>query len=551
MSSKGNEGINQVGDMTFDKKSGIVELHKEYPGNKFLWGPDFHPIPKSGRTWGFWAYIGNWSIIFDGAPWGVVGAGIALGLTVGLGMAVSIVSIALLYFLIIVQSHAASRYGLAEPQLTRMRWGVYGGWIASLVRGIIALGWFGIQTYIFTEVTLGIYLRAIGMAGKLVALSSLGPVAEFTYNPALFVGTFIVVFLAQGALMYVSRVAVSQRAVKYLFYANIPIAISGFTILFAELMSQTGWNWSMVWNTHIPVASGLTMILIAFIVMNGVLADIITISMSMPDLVRYAKNQRVQILSQISIVVFYIVINFYGLMGTAATVHIFGHAVYDPILVTTILPMSTGLQIVVLLMLAFATYTCNVQANLIPPAYDLSNLFPGKLSFWRGALIALVIAVILQAWALWGSALGFLESWLGVYGGILSPIVAVVFFDYLIIRRFKINVDQLYLPKGEFRYWKGINPAAVIATVVGAFITLFPYMPYHYILSDLSTYIGFFVGGAIYLMLMKVWIIPKYQSFLKGGMIHGYTSDKMEELFEGISPKSPAAGKVTEAKGTK
>ena len=84
MVNESKEEINQVGNMTYDKKRGIVELHKEYPEHKFLWGKDFHPIPKQGRNWGYWAYIGNCSILFDAAPWGVAGAGIALGLSIGL-----------------------------------------------------------------------------------------------------------------------------------------------------------------------------------------------------------------------------------------------------------------------------------------------------------------------------------------------------------------------------------------------------------------------------------------------------------------------------------
>jgi len=532
MVNESKEEIKQVGNMTYDKKTGIVELHKEYPEHKFLWGKDFHPIPKQGRTWGYWAYVGNWSSLFNAAVWGVAGAGIALGLPIGFGLAVATISIVLLYFLIIVQSHAASRYGLAEPQLTRVRWGVYGAWFASLIRGIIALGWFGIQTYVFTEISVGIYLLLIGKVSAISAISALGPSAEFHYAPALFIGTFIIVFIAQAILMYVSKVAFSQRAVKYVFYVNIPLAISGFTLLFLELMSKVNWNWSLVWSTHVPIPSGLTLMVVAFIVMNAVLADLITVSMSMPDLVRFAKSQKVQILSQLTLILFYVIMNLYGFMGTAATILIFGHPIYDPILITLITPTPLALKILILMLLAYATYTVNIQANLVPPSYDLSNLWPGKLNFWKGAVIALIIALILQAWALWTSALGYLENWLGLYGTFLGPIVSVVFFDYLIIRRFKFDVEQIYLPKGEFRYWKGINPAAFIATAVAVFVVLYPGLPYHALISALSTYVAFFVTAAIYLPLMKWWIIPKYQPFLKGGLIHGYTNEKLEALFD-------------------
>ncbi len=520
-----------VEEVKYDPKTGIVELHKKYPEHKLLWGEDFHPISKSGRTWGYWSYVGNWSVIFDAAPFAVAGAAVTLGLTVGLGLAVSAISILLLYILIVVQSHAAARYGLAEPQLTRMRWGVYGAWIASTIRGIIALGWFGIQTYVFTEITDGIYLILTGRVEELSKIAAAGPLAMYQLNPSLFIATFILIFILQGVLMYVSKVAVSQRTVKYVFYANIPIAIVSFTFLFLELMELTGWDWVGVWSISITPPDGLTTTIVALIFMNAVLADVITISMSMPDLVRFAKSQKVQILSQLTVIVFYIVINLYGLIGTAAAYKAFGKPIYDPILLSTIIPAPAWMQITLLLLLGYATYTVNVQANLIPPAYDLSNLYPGKLNFWKGALISLLIAALLQAWALYSNAIGFLVGWLGFYGGVLAPIVSVVFFDYLIIRRFKIDVRQLYLPNGEFRYWKGVNPAAVIATIVGSFVALFPYLPYHDIISAMSTYVGFFVAAPIYLLLMKYWVIPKYQKTLKGGLLEGYTNEIIEKIF--------------------
>jgi len=521
----------EISEVSYDPKTGIVELNKKYPEHKLLWGEDFHPIPKSGRTWGYWSYIGNWSVIFDAAPFAVAGAAITLGLTVGLGLLVSTISILLLYILIVVQSHAAARYGLAEPQLTRMRWGVYGAWISSIIRGVIALGWFGIQTYIFTEIADGIYLISVGKVKDLISVASAGPLAMYSLNPPLFIATFIIILILQGILMYISKVAVSQRALKYVFYANIPIAIGSFTFLFLELMALTSWDFGGVWSVTLPPPDGLTLTIVALIFMNAVLADVITISMSMPDLVRFAKSQKVQIVSQLSVILFYIIINLYGLMGTAAAYKIFKVPIYDPILLSTIIPAPTWVQIFLLLLLGYATYTVNVQANLVPPAYDLSNLYPSKLNFWKGALISLLIAAILQAWALYGNAIAFLEGWLGFYGGVLSPIVSILFFDYLVIRRFKIDPRQLYLPNGEFRYWRGINPAAVIAAIIGSFVSLFPYMPFHEIISAMSTYVGFFVTAPIYLILMKYWIIPKYQKTLKGSLLKGYSNETIEKIF--------------------
>ena len=50
-------------------------------------------------------------------------------------------------------------------------------------------------------------------------------------------------------------------------------------------------------------------------------------------------------------------------------------------------------------------------------------------------------------------------------------------------------------------------------------------------MSDLSTYIGFAIAFVIYLLLMKWWVIPKYQPFLRGGLRYGYSNDSLDSIF--------------------
>jgi NCS1 family nucleobase:cation symporter-1 len=51
------------------------------------------------------------------------------------------------------------------------------------------------------------------------------------------------------------------------------------------------------------------------------------------------------------------------------------------------------------------------------------------------------------------------------------------------------------------------------------------------------------IGGTIYVILMAVWIIPKYQSYLKGNLVKGYIADEVKEMFSETKAADTSIGK--------
>ncbi|MEM3488886.1 MAG: cytosine permease [Nitrososphaerota archaeon] len=547
--------INKLGDMTYDPKSGIVELNKEFPEYRMFWGKEFHPIPKSARRWGYLPYIGAWATNFSPIWWSISAAIIAVGLSLWYGLVAIIIEASAIYVIVIAQSHAGTRYGLAEPQLTRMRWGLFGGWIASTIRFIPALGWFGINSYMFTEMADGLYLLYIGKLSRLASIASSGPLAEFSLNPFLFITIFVIVFLSQGAILSFSKIIRSQVAVKWLFLSMTVIGPLSAILLWGHTMNLVHWNLGLLFAPSMPHTVSLNVSYLFLVAISSAMAATITISMSNPDILRFAKNQKVQILSQLFLIPFFFLIWFFGMSAAVATYLAYGSPIYDPYLLAFILNIPVPLKVFLVLVMGYATFGIQIYANLIPPSYDISNFVPGKLKFWMGVVISLVIAAIMQAWGLYLNALSFLEDWMNLYGTFLSPVVGIAVFDYLIIRRLKIPVDQLYIPKGKFWYFHGFNPAAIIATVIPVLLILIPQVPYHTAIYSSSTIIGFVLGAIIYLILMKWWVIPKWQPFLKGGMIHGYKDMEIEPLFMrskgGMSKRSASSSEPLKEGRTK
>ncbi len=139
----------------------------------------------------------------------------------------------------------------------------------------------------------------------------------------------------------------------------------------------------------------------------------------------------------------------------------------------------------------------------------------------------------------WG-AWTYFAIWFGM------AVEGVLIFDYVIIRRFKFEIADTFMPQGRFKYLLGVNPAAIVAFILAVFLTyppssylpvsfsLYPFQSWVYQGSWISTIL---ISGIIYILLMKYWVIPKYQPELRGNLSHGYIANDTKKIFEGKGDK--------------
>ena len=185
-----------------------------------------------------------------------------------------------------------------------------------------------------------------------------------------------------------------------------------------------------------------------------------------------------------------------GLLVTAAT----GNS--DPVAVFSTTMNSKFLTVITLLFIAFAQVTTNVLNNIVPPSYVLMESFKVKWS-WATVIVG-ALSVCVMPWKLVTeeSAAG-LSLFTRIYSAFLGPIFAVMVVDYFILRKQKLDVNDLYNREGRF---KGINWAAVIAIIVGSICSL--------IILDMSWYVSLIPTGLVYYILMKT--MKGSENFRKG-----------------------------------
>jgi nucleobase:cation symporter-1, NCS1 family len=156
---------------------------------------------------------------------------------------------------------------------------------------------------------------------------------------------------------------------------------------------------------------------------------------------------------------------FIGVAVTSATIVIFGHAIWDPVVLVTKIAGPAVIIIATLVLMTAQLHT-NMAANVVSPSNDFSNLSPRRISFVTGGIITAVIGVLMMPWKLYSGAAAYIFTWLIGYSSLMGALGGILIADYWVIRRQKLSLPDLFKENGAYSYTRGVNPRAVIALVV-------------------------------------------------------------------------------------
>lgn len=155
--------------------------------------------------------------------------------------------------------------------------------------------------------------------------------------------------------------------------------------------------------------------------------------------------------------------------------------------------------LILLVMVILAQWSTNTAANLVPPAMCFTNAgAKWKLPYKVAVLIAGLIGICVMPWKI----LDQLYTYLGYFGSFLSALAGIMICDYYIIRRRRLNVQDLYKEDGQYRYHGGINWCGMIAWILGTVAAN--------IGSDYGYLFGLPTGFVAYFVLMKAWYLKKF-----------------------------------------
>jgi NCS1 family nucleobase:cation symporter-1 len=449
-----------------------------------LYNKDLAPIPLSKRTWGMYNYASLWVAMSVCIPTYMLASGLIAG---GMSWWQAIGTILLGNLIVLVpmllNAHAGTRYGIPFPVFVRASFGVRGANVPAVLRALVACGWFGIQTWIGGQ--------AIYSMAKIV-----WPAAGD------FAGGIWICFFA----FWLLNMAVIWRGIetiKFLEGIGAPFML-GIGLLLLFWITRKAGGFGPVLSSpskFTTIPSFLHFFVPSLTAMVGFWA---TVALNIPDFTRYAKSQRDQALGQaLGLPAAMTLYSFIGVAVTSASVVLFGEPIWDPVVLLGRFhePAIASIALVALLI---ATLNTNVAANVVSPSNDFSNLNPRLISFRTGGMITGVVGVLMMPWKLLGDYSAYIFGWLIGYSGLLGPIAGVMIADYFLVRQCDLQVDDLYRRNGVYEFSNGINYRAMIALVAGIAIALLGLVapPVRW-LYDYAWFVGFFVSGGLYTLLMQ------------------------------------------------
>lgn len=141
----------------------IVNPHQD----ESLYSEDLAPIPASARTWNKWNLAALWVGMAVCIPTYLLASYMIRS---GLSWQAALIIIGLANLVItlpmVLNGHAGVKYGIPFPVAGRSAFGIYGIHLPALIRGFVACGWFGIQTWIGGLALYSIWGALTGDAGE-------------------------------------------------------------------------------------------------------------------------------------------------------------------------------------------------------------------------------------------------------------------------------------------------------------------------------------------------------------------------------------------------
>jgi NCS1 family nucleobase:cation symporter-1 len=460
-----------------------------------LYNKDLAPIEMKNRTWGWFEIFNVWANDVQSLFGYTLAASlfIAYGLNGWAVFAGILLAGFFVMWLVNLSGKPSVIYGIPYPVMARVSMGVRGANFPAMVRAIVAIFWYGAQTY-FASTALALLINSLlGTGDAAPILLGMSGVAWVS---------FIIVWLFQIYLFWngIEWIRVFLNwAGPFVYVVMILLTIVIWSKAGSGMLSEVGNIFKGTGEYEGgPVAAFLA-------VVGTMIAYFAAVVINYGDFSRFVKSQEDMRLGNLlglpANIAFFSLI---ALLVTGGTAVVFGEQLTNP---TEIIERvdSLPLTIIAAIMFFAATVGINLVANFVPPAYDLANLMPSRINFRVGGLITSVAAFFIGA--LWVSVISQIGifNFVNTLGAVLAPVYGIMICDYYLVKHQKLDIQQLFSsdPSGAYFYDNGWNRKALTVFAVSAvFSVASVWVPALGSLSGYSWVIGALLGGGIYYFVM-------------------------------------------------
>ena len=414
----------------------------------------------------------------------------------------------LVYFFSNLIGKPSQKFGLPFVVLLRSSLGVIGAKYFGLVRGLVGIVMFGIQTYFLSK-----------------AISFLIRILFFSYdNTFLDQNIFLNFILGLNIIDWFSIIvaiifqvflfSVGMNFNKRLIKISAITVYMGMTLFFfavflsdVKLTLKTFVN-ILDFGNFVDVNNLLPLISIA----GTIFAYFSIVILSFGDYSRYVKNEKELKKGNISLILNLILFSFFAVFIVSG-VDVFLNK--DPDNLSKIFTNPTDIigkldslliSILVLIFIIIASISTNLIANFIPSQYSIINFVPSKLSLKSSSIIISILGFLIGIfWLTFLSQIGIL-SFVDTFGAFFGPIFGIMISDYYFIKNGNLINKDIYSLEfnGAYYFSGGWHIKGVYALILGFIFSASTIWNVN--LMFLQTYswmIGAFISALVYYLLAK------------------------------------------------
>ncbi len=469
-----------------------------------LYNEDLAPLPPSRRTWGWFEIFNVWSNDIQS----LAGYTLAASLFISAGINGWFVFAAILLagfivkVLVDLSGRPSVKYGFPYPVLARASMGVRGAQFPAIVRAVVAIFWYGAQTY-FASTAVALAINAIFDTPGGATVLGMDGVDWISY----IIASGLQIYLFLGGIEKIAGFLNVVGPAVYLVMIALLVAI--WIKAGSELLPAVGSIFNSGERTGFAVVT-------AFAGVTGTMvAYFAAVVINFGDFARNVRSdQQMRLGNTTGLPGSLALFTFLSVFITAGAYIVFqggeGEPLTNPADIVGVVD-NVWLTILAAVTFLLATLGINVVANFIPPAYSLSNISPSRISFTKAGMITAAAGFVVGAlWVSTISTIG-LPKFVDTLGAVLAPLYGIIVADYYLVRRQRLNVQDLYSTSRQGAYWfqNGWNRRAVIAFAIAAvFSVLAVWLP---ALSDLSGFawlLGAGLGGLLHWLAMRGHEVP-------------------------------------------
>ncbi len=414
----------------------------------------------------------------------------------------------LVYFLSNLIGKPSQKFGLPFVVLLRSSLGVRGAKYFGLLRGLVGIFMFGIQTYFLS--------KAFGYLIRIFIFS--------IDNTLLDQNIFLIFLLGLNIIDWVAFVVAITLQIflfsvgmnfnkKLIKFSGILVYLGMIFFFFSVFLSDVKLTTSAFLdsfnlNTFINKSNFVPLITVA----GTIFAYFSIVILSFGDFSRYVKNESELKKGNFSLILNLIIFSFFALF---IVVGVDSFLKQDPENLSKILTNPTDIigkmnnlliTNIVLVFIIVASLSTNLIANFIPSQYSLINFVPFSLSLRSSSyIIAIIGFVIGMFWLTYLSQIGIL-SFIDTFGAFFGPLFGIMVSDFYFIKKGTLINKDIYSleTNGAYYYYGGWHIKGVYSLVLGFIFSASTIWNSNLMfLQSYAWVIGAFVSAFVYYLLAR------------------------------------------------